>query len=543
VFRHFDYVGGPRNYKWLNTTQIERVWEQMHLAGEYGADELWIVNVGDLKPMEFPISFFLDMGWDTDFVSLENLSDYYEVWSQKQFGTAYATEIGALIKGYTKLNARRKPELISPETFSLINFNEAERVSGEWMELEQHADSVRAELDERYHDAYDQLVWWPIKASSNLNHLYIAAAKNKLYAEQGRASTNDWADKVEELFTRDEDLTDYYHTEISDGKWNHFASQTHIGYTYWQQPEQNNMPEVTRINIPETGNLAIAVPGDRKAYSGGNSIVRMPVVDSLHNQTSHFILFNSGQEILSWEAKSLTEGIMLSKLNGKIDREERIDLTINWDNIPIGTSTAVIEVMSGEAKAQRIEVPLSRLDVSSNAAGYLPREGIIAIDAHHYSEAIHGDVKWKTIDNLSRTGSAVAAYPVTAEPTTLGVDTPHLIYDIVLPKAGHYTLTVSVAPSLDYWGKGGLKFATSIDNQDPNIQTLKAVPSDSDPIWNEAVANNVIKLTHDFSVDTSGLHSVKLWRIDPGMVFQRIEVYQGDIPKSYLGPLPSQKLD
>jgi hypothetical protein len=60
VYYHFDYVGGPRNYKWLNTNQIAKVWEQMHLAYRYGATRVWIVNVGDIKPMEFPIQFFLD---------------------------------------------------------------------------------------------------------------------------------------------------------------------------------------------------------------------------------------------------------------------------------------------------------------------------------------------------------------------------------------------------------------------------------------------------------------------------------------------------
>ncbi len=31
MYYHFDYVGGPRNYKWLNCNQVERVWEQMNL--------------------------------------------------------------------------------------------------------------------------------------------------------------------------------------------------------------------------------------------------------------------------------------------------------------------------------------------------------------------------------------------------------------------------------------------------------------------------------------------------------------------------------
>ena len=62
IYYHFDYVGGPRYYKWLNTNPITKVWEQMNLALKYGADRIWVVNVGDLKPMEFPIEFFLSYG-------------------------------------------------------------------------------------------------------------------------------------------------------------------------------------------------------------------------------------------------------------------------------------------------------------------------------------------------------------------------------------------------------------------------------------------------------------------------------------------------
>ncbi len=90
IYYHFDYVGGPRNYKWLNTTQIERVWEQMNLAYQYDATELWVVNVGDLKPMEFPISFFLDFAWDPGAIDANELEDYSENWAKKQFGSKYA---------------------------------------------------------------------------------------------------------------------------------------------------------------------------------------------------------------------------------------------------------------------------------------------------------------------------------------------------------------------------------------------------------------------------------------------------------------------
>ena len=77
IYYHFDYVGDPRNYKWLNTNPYSRVWEQMHLAYEYGADRIWIVNVGDLKPMEFPISFFLDYAWNPKKWNADDLQKYY----------------------------------------------------------------------------------------------------------------------------------------------------------------------------------------------------------------------------------------------------------------------------------------------------------------------------------------------------------------------------------------------------------------------------------------------------------------------------------
>src|SRR5262249_22684153 len=66
LYYHFDYVGAPRSYTWINTNPISRVWEQLHLAYDYGVRTVWVVNVGDLKPMEFPISFFLDYAWHPD---------------------------------------------------------------------------------------------------------------------------------------------------------------------------------------------------------------------------------------------------------------------------------------------------------------------------------------------------------------------------------------------------------------------------------------------------------------------------------------------
>jgi hypothetical protein len=158
IYYHFDYVGGPRNYKWLNTNQIERVWEQMHLAYEHGADRLWIVNVGDIKPMEFPTSFFLDYAWSPEQWPLERLADYPRIWAARQFGDDPCAAIGEIVTRYSQLAARRKPELLDVGTYSLIHFDEVDRVAREWGLLEERARRSRPRCPREYRDAYFQLV-------------------------------------------------------------------------------------------------------------------------------------------------------------------------------------------------------------------------------------------------------------------------------------------------------------------------------------------------------------------------------------------------
>ncbi|WP_343697049.1 glycosyl hydrolase 115 family protein [Flavobacterium sp.] len=247
IYYHYDYVGGPRNYKWINTNQIERVWEQMDLAYQYGIDKIWIVNVGDIKPMEFPIEFFLDMAWNPEKFNAENLQNYYVNWAKENFDNQFTDEIAEILKLYTKYNSRRKPELLDAKTYSITNYNEADKVVADYQKLVEKANSINKKLKPEYKDAFYQLVLFPVLASSNLNELYVATAKNHLYAEQGNPIANEYAEKVKMLFEKDSLLTNYYHTKVANGKWNHMMSQTHIGYDNWQQPDKNVIPKTKKI--------------------------------------------------------------------------------------------------------------------------------------------------------------------------------------------------------------------------------------------------------------------------------------------------------
>lgn len=250
MYYHFDYVGAPRNTKWINITQIQRTWEQMLLTYEHGVRELWVVNVGDLKPMEYPITFFLDMAWNPQRFTENNLFQHTVDFCRQQFGGNYAEESARLIDTYTKYNRRVTPEMLNDRTYSLDNYNEWQRVKDDYAALSLEALKLYYLMPEDYRDAFDQLVLFPIQACSNLYDMYYAVAMNRKLAEAGDVQANRWADKARACFERDSVLTYHYNHVMSGGKWNHIMDQTHIGYRSWNDPKNNIMPKVARLPEP-----------------------------------------------------------------------------------------------------------------------------------------------------------------------------------------------------------------------------------------------------------------------------------------------------
>ena len=259
VYYHFDYVGVPRNYKWLNTSQVEKVWQQMDLAWQRGARNVWIVNVGDIKPMEYPLSFFMDMAWSPQAFTPEALAEYPAQWAGRQFGEGLAAEIGELLTGYSKLAARRKPELVNEHTYELGEIRPDVLVRGEWTRIVEdwralvaRLDAVRPCIAAEAQPAFFQLVEFPILAVSNLYEMHYATAWNQRLAGRFDPRGNVFLDMAERAYARDGELTRQYHT-INGGKWDHMMSQVHMNYVIWNDPVRQNPPVLIRTagDIPE----------------------------------------------------------------------------------------------------------------------------------------------------------------------------------------------------------------------------------------------------------------------------------------------------
>jgi hypothetical protein len=288
MYYHFDYVGAPRNYKWINVSQIQRTWEQMNLSYTHGVDRLWVVNVGDLKPMEFPISFFLDMAWSPERFRPDNLQFYTEEWSAQQFGEKHAKEAARLLTLYTRYNSRVTPELLDDKTFSAENYNEFETVVNDYKNLALDAFRLYNMLPTAYRDAFDELVLFPINGMCNLYEMYYAAMMNKHYAKTYDLRANAYADRVKECFLRDSLLTIHYNKDIAGGKWAHQMDQVRIGYTSWQDPFRNIMPTVEyvyretpkeKIFVEKDG--YISIEAENFVRSQGSERIRWEVIPDL----------------------------------------------------------------------------------------------------------------------------------------------------------------------------------------------------------------------------------------------------------------------
>lgn len=251
MYYHVDYVGAPRNTKWINVTPIQGMWEQLHLTYEYGVDKLWVLNVGDLKPMEYPITFFFDMAWNPNEYTAENFMAHSNEFCAQVFGEEQADEAARILNLYSKYNGRVTPEMLDCKTYNLES-GEWKQVADDYVRLETEALRQYMSLVPEYRDAYKQLLLFPVQAMSNLYEMYYAQAMNhKLYAD-GNPEANMWADKVEKCFARDKVLADDYNNIMADGKWKGMMTQKHIGYTSWNDDfPADKMPEVFRISEPE----------------------------------------------------------------------------------------------------------------------------------------------------------------------------------------------------------------------------------------------------------------------------------------------------
>ncbi len=538
IYYHFDYVGGPRNYKWIDTNPIGRVQEQLHIGYELGVRQLWIVNVGDLKPMEFPISFFLDYAWAPDRWPPDRLAAYTRHWAAAQFGRGHAQDIAGIITRTLQYAARRKPELLGPETYSLVHYDEGARVLAGYDTLVAQARRVGAALGAQQRTAYYELVLHPVEAAANLNRLYVTVARNRLYARQGRAATNALAQQAKALFARDAEITAFYNDTLAGGKWRHMMDQTHIGYRSWQEPPRNSMPEVQEIELPDAADMGVAIEGADAWWPADTSAAVLPAIDRYGRQTRTIEVFDRGRSPFEYRARAAQPWVRLTPAQGSVSSETaNIRVSVDWARVPSGQQRVPITITGASARPVQVLLVVDNpaQPVPDRVQGFVAGNGYVSMEAAHFTRAVTtAGMQWVRLPDLGRTLSGMTAYPVTAPRLLPGGASPRLEYQVYVFQPGDVQVHAYVSPTLDYNAPRGLLYAVAFDDEPP--QTLDLAADTTQATWNRAVADNIRVLTSRHHLAAAGEHVLKFWLVDPGVVLQKLVVDLGGMRSSYLGP-------
>jgi hypothetical protein len=538
IYYHFDYHGGPRSYQWLNTSPIPKIWEQMSLAKQYGADRIWIVNVGHFKGYEFPIEYFLSLGWDANRWTGENFGDFTRLWAAREFGPEHASDIADIMAKYSKYNGCRKPEMLAPDTYSLTDYREAETVVADYQAIAAKAAEVSSLLPAARRDAFRQLVLFPVKAGALVNELYLAAGRNALFAKQGRASAGDQAAETRRLFQQYLGMVDDYDV-VAGGKWAHFMDQPVLGYTTWRDPPANSLDAIELVEpaVPAAAALGVAVEG-----SGAAGEASLPLFDAFNRQRFFVDVFNKGKTPFGFTATTSAPWILLSATRGDVGPDQRLWVSVDWSIAPSGNPNGMVKITGAGAEVMvQVEASNPRLVTRDKLRGFVEGEGVVSIEPEHFSRRTEaGANRWVKIDDYGRTLSGMRAEaPVDAPSATPRKDSPCLEYRMYLFTPGAVEVTAITAPTLNFVPDRGVRYAVSFDEEAPQVVTL--VPqgyqaTNRNPDWEQSVGDNARYGRSKHRIAQAGYHTLKVWMIDPAVVMQKLVVDLGGLKPSYLGP-------
>jgi len=500
--------------------------------------------------MEYPTEFFLRMAWNPEDWPKERLPEFGRLWAEREFGPEHAETIARIMTHYTRHNGRRKPELQSPDTYSLVNYREAARIEAELDRMVQDAEAIYQQLDKRKRAAFYQLVLHPSKASATVTKLYIETARNRLYAQQGRAYAQRFANQARRLFEQDAELEDHFHTQVSDGKWNHMMAQPRIGYTHWNNPPANTMPVTYHYEPHGQADMGVAVEGMTIAWPEENvaeswpydGSYRLPEFSPYGRASRTIEVYNRGTRPFEFEASASEPWIQLSQTSGQVEELQTLEISIDWELAPHGQSQGQIRITGTGWGGANVGVQAFNPDPQQHPEprGFIEADGHVSIEAAHFSnrKAAEG-VSWEEIPQHGRTLSSISTFPVNDRHFEKLSEAPYVEYEIYFFSRGEFEVTGYFAPTQQFMPDYGLRYAIGFEHEKPQVVDILADYDHS--AWQESVRRGVHTKTSRHSIEEPGLHKLRVYRVDPGVTLQKLVIDTGGLRPSYLGPPESIK--
>lgn len=585
MYYHFDYHGGPISYEWQNTSRLTKIWEQLTQAYEYGVRAEWIVNVGDLKGNEYPLTYFMALAYDYDKWSAPNkIREFAQMWVKTHWHGEADEKLERDLLDYmeaaTRFCALRKPESLHPGVYSPDNFAESERVITQVKEILALGESIRSRMNERGREAFDSILFMQIKGSLNILLMNLYAGINQSLAARRSLAANIYADRTEECIAEVEQLMEAYGKAFG-GKWNHMLDSGFTGFRNWDDKDWG-YPTVTRVVPIKKPKMMIGFDADKRFHLGAHwqDGARITNTQMLRPDTDcvRINLDSRGSVDFEWSVEELPKRFGAEPKQGRVCVKDnpRAVIMIKCDkNIP-GCETADINVKIKFADgtetmgklavtAAGAEYPCTQAEAEVPGKTFVMHDGIVAVKAENYAEtgllkdntrypndedndAGNAD-SWRIIEYLGREGSAVKCFPTTKDYTKDSEAVPYIRYDFIADRAGEYNLELDVlARNPVVMGEDMmLKLALNEeceDGYDAYTCVNTVVPdyyaSHTCPQWCAGVLDNVRRINTNIKVK-EGFNKLYIFAGSPNISIDKLVISSKErpLPESYLGPRES----
>jgi hypothetical protein len=308
-------------------------------------------------------------------------------------------------------------------------------------------------------------------------------------------------------------------------------------------------PHLKRIDVPAGADMGVAVDGSEKWWPSAATPAILPVFSPYQTSPAQYLeVFNRGTTAFSYTVRPSVPWVSVTPSAGTVTKQVRATVTVDWSRAPKGRTEVPITV-TGPGGASVVVtavvddpgVPRHRLK------GFVEAGGYVAIDAAHYGKAVgRSGVGWKVLPGIGKSTDGVTPSPVTAGSQTPGGNSPRLEYTMTTFTTGPVKISAVLSPRNNVLPTDGLKYAISIDDQAPQIVNVTTVTGANDTTmnrqWERNTSDNVNVTTTTHTIATPGVHTLKVWMVDPTVIVQRLVVDTGGVLPSYLGPPESLKL-
>lgn len=547
-----------------------KIYKELSQAHERGADRIWVINVGDIKPVEIPLSFAMDLAWDASRLDFSTIPSYLRALAAREFGEEYAESISGALLEYSHLAGLRKFEMLEPTTYSILNFREAERVLDDWRILAETSQGIYDRIPAERRDALYHLLLYPAQAGYNYYRILLGQGRNRQYSFERRNSANQVAQQVLDNFEDDYNLVLEYDS-MADGKWDGIMSTPKFDMEVadWRPSSRDVLANLSYVQLRQDfdyafGNLGIYVEQSLGAYrqaricasippslptDQGFSPV-MPMMDPYGPSTRIIELFHRGdhRKPLKWTIETPYAWINMSKTSGELSMhhpEESLEVSIDWPNVPTNFSDTVqlrVEWDPSPPYFDLIHIPIRNHRVPDGFIGFPESNGFVSIEAPHYQRSSSGAVSFNHIEYLgsrSRSGS-IALRPYTRfRELQNSTKSAWVEYDFYIFNATEpFNATVYINGALDTHPDLPMMYSLALDGEDATFTRVLGEPDepgDTPPGWAEAVADHVWKRDVEFGALGVGRHTLR-WQVNsPEVYLEKIVLSLEETLDSYLG--------